>query len=430
MLLVDDKAYETKLMVPNANDIDAARKDGEAFSLAFSRAAEKLAPLDLSNNVLQVYTNNTDCLACGVMGERLLGDTPCVGSNQCFGKTLPQILSLAETTSGLKEVAAHLGWGELSNSGASSDAVSVRRKARALEDAEQAQANGPNPDVWVLEGELFVYCDRSSDANGTSTCGHDYRTVRTALAYTLGDTTGAAKDFSVSSWDKNVAIKPELSDYLLQGDLDLGLVRESLQAPTHEKYPDSKWSTYGYTVTIIDETKRAAVSKAVAELIKDASELTANIDFLDGSSTTYYDVTLTRTNTLVVPGLPKGINAEQLLAGSIAPSIVVMGRTASYNSLSSLAVKQTYSISIANFPRGQAVKIELWRKVLGTASDVELVAAQPSIAVPLASLKPVTTQEWTVPDLLVDGHTQYFLRASLAAIKAYKDDTPLFKLTN
>jgi len=45
-------------------------------------------------------------------------------------------------------------------------------------------------------------------------------------------------------------------------------------------------------------------------------------------------------------------------------------------------------------------------------------------------LKPVTTQEWTVPDLLVDGHTQYFLRASLAAIKAYKDDTPLFKLTN
>jgi len=166
----------------------------------------------------------------------------------------------------------------------------------------------------------------------------------------------------------------------------------------------------------------------VADLFEDASALTANIDSLDSSSTIYQDVTLTRTNTFVVPGLPKGISAEQLLGGSIAPFIVVVGRTDSYNSLSSLAVKPTYSISIANFSRGQAVKIELWRKVLGTDSDIELVAAQPSISVTLASLKPVTTQEW--PDLPVDGHTQYFLRAYLAAIKAYKDDTPLFRLTN
>ena len=119
--------------MPNADDIDAARKDGEILSLAFLRAAEKLTPLDLSKNVLQVYTNNTDCLACDVNGERLLGDTPCVGSNQCFGKTLPQILSLAETPSGLKEVAAQLGWGELSSSGSSGDALSARRKGRALQ---------------------------------------------------------------------------------------------------------------------------------------------------------------------------------------------------------------------------------------------------------------------------------------------------------
>ncbi len=427
--MVDDKFYQTDLVVPSAEEVEAAKQVGDKIlGLAFFRAAEKKAPLDLSKNVLQLSTNNTDCLACDLAADRRVGETPCVGSNQCAGKSLAEILSLEETPVGLKTAASKWGWADLSTQSAaegSQHSVPPRHQERALQSGLEFEQNGARPDVWVLEGELFLYCERSEDATGTSICGHDYRAVRKALAYVLGDLDGVAADFSVSAWDKKVAIKAELADYLP----DIAALHESVAAPTHQDHsPTADAATYGFTVTVTKEKKRAAVSDAVEALTADASALTAKIAALDASSTTYLAATVNREGVTVIPGSPNGVSPEVYLSGVIAPTIVVFGKGA-YSNINAATVGQAYTVSIANFPRGKSIAVELYKVKVHEGAIEAVAGSQFSVAVPLLSPKAVFTQAWTVPaGVAVDPTYQYFLRASVPGIKQYKDDSPLFSI--
>ena len=425
------------MVVPTSEQIDAEASEVtlKAFpGLTFFKAAEKISPLDTSHNVLQISAKNTDCLACDVPKEQLVGDSPCVPS-QCVGKSVNQVISSDETPKGLQEFASRYGWTNLDGSAAAATTSQADGTVAAADEANIADAmatEGTNadhveralqlaestvnrPNVWVLEGEFTVYCDNTVSATGgNSACGQSYREVRTALAYTLGDVNGAASKFSVSAWDKVAAIKPELKEFI-----DLDELVGSLEASPLDGFDDAAWSTFGFTVTVTDETVRAEVSKAVNNLIADASLLLGNIDFLDTSLTAYHGIKLSRTNTLVIPGNPIGLTGDQLLQGARSPAIVAAVPN-SFNGLHEAKIGETYDVSIANFLAGTTVEVN----ILDTRTKEvvpETTAIQ--IKVPITKAKTVTAS-WSLPVGLVipafaEGETNkhvFILEASAPGI--------------
>ncbi len=438
---MDDKLYEGQLLVPGEGDIAAATNDDDALpGLAFFRAVERLAgPVDTSRNMLQISTSNTDCLACDVPPEQLVGETPCVASNQCAGKTLYDILNLDETPTPLKEFADSVGWGESDKAagvdltqplpepeptefvGVNGEAASNDPVLRLLrQSAADANAPAKLPDVSIVEGEFTVFCKRSADATGESTCGDNYRNARAALSYTLGDLTGESPDFSISAWDKKVVLKAPL----FAGLLDLAPVLASLEAAALEAHPDAASSTFGFTVTSKDEAKRRAVGAQLHALAEDASALLTNLDWLDNSATEYVGIRFAHTGKAVlVPGVPLGVKASDLLAGSVAPAVVVKAPN-TFGGLHTAAPGEAYEVAVANFPAGNTVDINVIDTGTGRA-----VANQSTTRIPIKLVKAAgaTSIAWMLPEGLEPGK-DYLLQASLTNAPAISAQTLPFKI--
>jgi hypothetical protein len=424
-------------VVPDELDIMAARNEDDFLpGLAFFRAVENLSgPIDTTQNKLQIYTNNTECLACDVPPEQLVGETPCVASKQCTGKSLYDIFNLDETPPGLKNFAD--SWGHIDTAAGVDltkalpmarveivDDVDVEAAAadqvlRLLKQAPDINAPEKLPDVVVIEGEFTVYCKPSADDASESTCGQNYRNARAALAVALGDITGEAPDFSVSAWDKSLVLKaPLLSEFAF---IDLQPLVDSFQVKALEGHPDAVASTFGFTVTIKDETERKAVSDKLNKLVDDATPVLTNVDKLDDSATQYVGIRLTRKNAIVVPGVPLGVKAENLFSGSIAPAVVVKAEHA-YGGLHTATPGETYELAVTNFPAGNTVNVNVIDAATGQA-----VANQSATSIPIKLLKQgVTSAKWTLPEGLEPG--DYLLEASLANAPIIKAQTMPFKV--
>ena len=440
---MDDKLYEGTLVAPDAMDIEMARRDDDAVpGLAFFRAVESLAgPVDTSRNMLQIYTNNTDCLACDVPAEQLVGDTPCMPSDRCTGKTLFEVLNLPETPQGLKDFAGSVGWGGLDVQ-AGIDLTQPAAEPilqhftpeepeadlpadpvlRALQTAGGPDGPAKLPDVGVIEGELTVYCKRDAAAAATgeeSACAGSYGNVRTALAYALGDTTGEAHDFSVSAWDKQLSIKaPQFAEYF-----DLAPLLASLEPAALEGHADAQASRFGFTVTTKDAAQRTVLAKKLTALADDPAAVLEKVAWLDESATQYVGATLTKKNVLVVPGVPLGVKASDLFSGSIAPAVVVK-EARSFGGLHTATPSETYEVAVTNFPAGNTVQVKLLDAETG-----EAVADQPATAIPikLAKAAGVSSVEWTLSEDVEAGKL-YVLEASLANAPAVAAQTLHFKV--
>lgn len=441
---MDDKVYEGTLVVPDAMDIEMARNDEDHVpGMAFFRAVENLAgPVDTSRNLLQIYTNNTDCLACDVPADQLVGDTPCVPSDQCAGKTLFDVLNLDETPQGLKDFAGSVGWTELDAQAGvdltqpgpepilqhftpepAEAEVPVDPALRALQAVGDADGPAKLPDVGVIEGELTVYCKRDAAAPaapaGESACGGSYGNVRVALAYALGDLTGEAHDFSVSAWDKQLSIKaPEFSEYF-----DLGPLLASLEPAALEGHADAQASRFGFTVTTKDEAQRDVLAKKLTALADDPAAVLEKVAWLDESGTEYVGATLTKKNVLIVPAVPLGAKTSDLFSGSLAPAVVVKEEH-SFGGLHTGTPGETYEVAVANFPAGNTVEVKILDAETG-----EAVANQSATAIPikLAKAAGVSSVDWTLPEDL-EPEKLYVLEASLANAPAVAAQTLPFKV--
>lgn len=394
------------MVIPTPEEIDAATEKGDFPGFSFFRAVEKTSPLDLTKNKLQVSTSNTDCLVCDVPTDQLLGDTPCVASNQCAGKSVRDIIASDETPKGLQEFASRFGWMELAGTESSgtevvegnvitaADADVVTREDASSVHVQRALelANSPDnrPDVWILEGELIVYCQGAPAATGgNSTCGQNHRNIRSAIAFVLGDHTGAATDFSVSAWDKVASLKSELHDYV-----DLTEVYASLQAPQLEGAANASSSLFGFTVTVTNEDKRATAAAAVDALVADSTLLLKGIDFLDPSSTEYLASKLSRTRAFIVPGTLTGLSGDQLLTGLQAPAIVATVPN-SFNGLHTAKIGETYGVSVANFPAGSTVEVN----VVDTRTSEVVPGTTVTLKVPLLRGGSTTTSaSWSLSE--------------------------------
>lgn len=425
-------------MIPDAADVEAAKnQDGEgAFfnGIALFRAVENLkGPIDTSRNVLRISTSNTDCLACDVPADQLEGETPCVASNQCAGKDLLDVLKLDETPQGLKAFAASTGLGDLDKiygvdlTQPLPDAVPDQDEVDAIAEPNPdpiirtLQAAGVEnvpdkmPDVTVIEGELALYCNRAADATGESTCGHDYKNVRAALAFALGDTTGEAKDFSVSAWDKKLAMKaPQFSEFFSMDNLLAAVEPAALEG--------AESSAFGFTITSKDATKRDAINAKLNALAADPASVLEKVDWLDNSTTIYVQAKLSRKSALTIPGFPTGAKASDIFAGSLAPAVLVKEDTG-YGGLHTATPGQTYELAVQNFPLGN-VNVNVVDAVTGQAVANQSAAT----TIPIKLLKPgtPTSVQWTLPEDLPAG--EYFLQASLAKAPAFTAQTLPFKV--
>lgn len=431
--------------MPDELDLLAAQNELDENSppvLAFFRAVNNNAPLDLSHNALQISTNNTDCLACDVPADQLVGDTPCVASNQCKGKNLFEVLGLEETPQGLKNFADSMGWADLDLANKVDLTKPVFDEALFAENVElveseegvaevaqqdpllrmlQAAGAAPNklPDVAIFEGDFTVYCKpTAAPAEGESKCGVNYQNARAALAYALGDTTGESKDFSVSTWDKQLAIKaPTFADVF-----DLNNVLAALEPAALEGVPDAQSTVFGFTVTSKDESQKQVIANRLSALAEDASSVLEKVDWLDESGTEYLDIKFSRKNAVTVPGLPLGIKSADLFSGTIAPGVVVKAEN-SYGGIHTAKPGETYELAVANFPAGNNVDVKLI-----DADTGEAVANQSATTLPIKLTKPgaVTSVPWTVPKDLPAG--EYLVQASLPKLGAFAAQTQPFKV--
>lgn len=390
-LVIGDKYFEHKLPLDAIIERSRSFNPLNPTASLFDKYEELVKAQGVAPNKLAISSSNTDCMACDVPAEQLVGSSPCIAST-CPGDTvLDRTKALFNNApvavpASLTSLATDVGL--LSN---------LRRHSRGLSEEQQEAVN--NAKIRQFQHRTTVFCAAAAKGGAVpSSCGTT-KNFEDALAFELGDYTGAREGFTLSVHEEK--LPAELFKYF-------GNELDPLTAtfePTVNGACEG-WSTFLSIVTVRDDAQFERIKAAWQATADNSTTLLQNLRLVADPAVSLCELEVKQESVSAVLSTPSAVNAQFLTQanalGASLPSVTLTG-SEDFGFVTKAGKNRDYSVGLTRFAPGSTVSVKLIDVASGNA--VKVIKVIPSFPIKGTSFT------WQVP-ADVPTNQYYVLRAS------------------